>query len=93
MGNVEKPLDKNAKIDFKIYNVINWEVIISIHILYNISRSKGNHTMNFGWSIEYNMFSIFLKKSYTKCSGETGRRPFYKKSKVSISLDQQSRIL
>ena len=28
---------------------------ILIHILSNISRSKGNQTMKFGQSIEYNM--------------------------------------
>ena len=32
-----------------------------------ISRSKGNQTMKFGQLMEYNMRSIFLEKSYTKC--------------------------
>ena len=32
------------------------------------------------------MRNIFLEKSYTKCDGETSPRPFYKKSKFSISL-------
>ena len=49
---------------------------IVIHILPNISRSKGNQTMKFGQLIEYNMRNIFLEKSYTKCSGEPGLRPF-----------------
>ena len=40
---------------------------IAIHILPNISRSKGNQTMKFGQLIEYNMRNIFLEKSYTKC--------------------------
>ena len=38
--------------------------IIAIHILPNISRGKGNHTMKFGQLIEYNMGNIFLKKSF-----------------------------
>ena len=38
------------------------------------------------------MRNIFLEKSYTKCGGEASPRPFYKKSKLSISLDQQSEI-
>ena len=67
--------------------------IITIHILSNISRSKGNQIMKFGQLKEYNMTSIFLEKSYKKCDGETSPRAFYKKSKLSASLDQQSEIL
>ena len=36
----------------------------------NISRSKGNKTMKFGYLIEYNKTNIFLENlytSYTKC--------------------------
>ena len=51
---------------------------IAIHILPNISRSKGNQAMNFGQLIEYNMRNNFLEKSYTKCSGESIPRPFSK---------------
>ena len=61
---------------------------IAIHILPNISRSKGNQTMKFDQLIEYNMRNIFVEKSYTKCAGETIPRPLSKKSKLSISLDQ-----
>ena len=39
---------------------------IAIHILSNFSRSKGNQTMIFGQSIEYNMKNIFLKKNHTQ---------------------------
>ena len=35
------------------------------------------------------MKNIFCEKSFTKCGGETGSIPFYKKSKLSKSLDQQ----
>ena len=61
---------------------------IAIHILPNISRSKGNQAMKFGQLIEYNMKNIFVEKSYTKCAGETIPRPLSKKSKLSMSLDQ-----
>ena len=44
--------------------------------------------MKFGQLIEYNMRNIFVEKSYTKCGGETVPRPFSKKSKLSIFLDQ-----
>ena len=62
--------------------------IIAIHILPNISRSKGNQMMKFGQLIEYNMRNISVEKSYTKCAGETIPRPLSKKSKLSISLDR-----
>ena len=42
---------------------------------------------------EYNMRHIFLKKLHTKCGREANSRGFYKKSKLSIYLDQMSEIL
>ena len=66
---------------------------IVIHILPNISRSEGNQRMKFGQLIEYNMINIFLEKSYTKCGRETSPRPFSGKLKLSISQDQQSKVL
>ena len=44
--------------------------------------------MKFGQLIEYNMRNIFLQKSCIKYGGETILRPFSKKSKLSIFLDQ-----
>ena len=35
---------------------------IAIHILPNISQSKGNQTITFGQLIEYNKRNIFLQK-------------------------------
>ena len=49
---------------------------IVIHILPDISRSKGNQAMKFGQLIEYNMKNIFLEKSYANCGGETSSKPF-----------------
>ena len=49
--------------------------------------------MEFGQLIQYNMRKIFLKKSYTKCAGETIPKPLSKISKLSISLDQQCKVL
>ena len=66
---------------------------IAIHIFTNISRSKGNQAMKFGQLIDYNMINIFLEKSYTKCGRETITRPFSKKSKLSILLDQYSSFI
>ena len=66
---------------------------IVIHILSNISRSKGNQTMKFGQLIDYNMRIIFIEKWYTKWGGETSPRHFSEKLKLSISLDQHSKVL
>ena len=46
-----------------------------------------------GHLIEYNLRNIFLEKSCTECGGETIPRPSSKKSKLSISLDQYSKVL
>ena len=62
--------------------------LIVIHILPNISRSKGNQTMQFGQLIGYNMRNIFLEKSCIKCGGENSPRPFFGKLKLNIYLDQ-----
>ena len=57
----------------------------------NISKSKGNQTMKYGQSIEYNLIISFFEKSYTKCGEETSSRSF--PDKLSISLDQKSKVL
>ena len=61
---------------------------IVIYVLPNIVRNKENSQLR-----EYNMKNIFLEKPYTKFGGETSPRPFSKKLKLSISLDQQSEFL
>ena len=48
--------------------------------------------MKFGQLIEYNLRNILLEESYSKCGGETISRPFFVKSKLSISLDQYSNV-
>ena len=49
--------------------------------------------MKFGQLTEHNMRNNFLEKLYTKYDGEASPRPFNKKSKLRISLDQESEIL
>ena len=50
---------------------------IAIHILPNISQSKGNQTMKFGQLIEYNKINIFLQKLCRKWGKETSSRPIF----------------
>ena len=73
---------------FKIYGVTHWETNYNTQIATIISRSKGNKTMKFGQLIEYQTKFFFLEISYIKCGGEASPRPFHKKSKLSIFLDQ-----
>ena len=65
---------------------------IVIQILSNLSRSKGNQAMKFGLVKEYNMRNIFVEKSYTKF-GRTSPKPFSGKLKLTISLNQWSKVL
>ena len=71
-----------------------WPIFtIAIHILTNILRDKDNQAMKTGQPLEYNLTNVFLEKSYTKCGGKTIPRPFFKKSILSIFLDQYSKSL
>ena len=65
-------------------------VTIVIHILSSILESKDNLTMKFGQLIEYNTGNIWIIiwKIMHKWGRETIARPFSKKSKLSLSLDQ-----
>ena len=56
-------------------------------------RRKDNQAMKFGQLIEYNMRNIFFEKSFTKYGGQTIPSSFSKKSKLSVFLDQKSKVL
>ena len=49
--------------------------------------------MKTGQLLEYNLRNIFLKMSSAKCGGKTIPRPFFKRSKLSISLNQYFEVL
>ena len=59
--------------------------LIIIHILPNISRSKGNQTIKFRQLIEYNMRNIIHTKNMVQ---KLVLDPFSGKLKLTISLDQ-----
>ena len=69
-------MQKNRLIPKFITSQTGQEIIVK-YILPNISGSKGNQTIKFGQLIHYNMRSIFLEKSYTKCERNAIPRPFY----------------
>ena len=64
-----------------------------MHVLSNISTSKGNQTMTFGQLIKCNMRCTFFEKSYTKCDGETSPRPFSEKLKLNTKSFKQFVII
>ena len=68
------------------------ETIVT-HILPNILKNKVNQTMKFGQSIQYNLRNIFLETSYGECGGKTGPKLFSEKLRLSIYLDQWSKVL
>ena len=70
-------LDQKVEVNFKIFDITDW--------------TTNNYNQVLPNKIEYNMRSIFLEISYTKCGGDSPRA--FKKSKWSKSLDQQSEML
>ena len=86
---VGKRLDMKTKLDFKSYDITDFQINITIHILLNISKSKGSHTMKCDIIAKYNMRNIFVGTSYSKCGREASPSPFPEKSKLSMYLSYQ----
>ena len=63
---VKKGLIRRLRVIPKFITLQTVERIITIHILPNISKSKGNQAMEFVQLIEYNVRNIFLQKSGKK---------------------------
>ena len=87
-GHVKGSLIKKIRLISKLMTSQPGQQKIAIQIWPNISRSKGNKAMKPGRLIEHNVRNIFPEKQYTKCVGETIRRPFSENSKLRISVDQ-----
>ena len=64
-GYIEKRLEKNTMVNFKIYDVTEGTTII-IHVLPNISRSTVNQAMKLAQLMKYSGRDIFLQKSCKK---------------------------
>ena len=62
-GHVENRLIRKISLLPELVTLQPRAQTIALHILPNISRSKGNQTMKSGQLIEYNMRNIFLEKS------------------------------
>ena len=66
---------KKIKLTLKFMTSQTGLQIIPVHILSNISQSKGNQTMKFCQLIECNKRNIFLQKLSRKSGKETSSRP------------------
>ena len=84
-------LIRKIRLISKIFNVTL--ETIAIHILANISRSKGNQTIKCDQLIEHNMRNIFLEKSYTRFGGATIPRFLLRKAKIERKLSNVLRSL
>ena len=93
LSHVAKQLDQKDKSNLKFDDITARLTNSCNNILPNISRSKSNQTMNFGQLTECEKRNIFLENSYTKCGRESNLRTFSEKLKLSISLDQWSKVL
>ena len=67
------------------------EQVIIIHILPNISRSKGNQAIKFSHLIAYKMRNNFLQKSYRKCDryNSSDLSFFFKKDSCEVKASSQ----
>ena len=73
----KKRLDKKAKVNFELYEVVNWITnYYNTHIARYL-KSEGNETMKFAQLKEYCIRNIFLENSCTKCDAETSPTPFF----------------
>ena len=77
-GHVGKRLDKKSTVDSKFITSLTEKQIITIDILPNISRSKGNQAMIFDQLIECRMEKYFSSKIRQKMrQGDSFQTSFF----------------
>ena len=82
IGHVIKRCDK---VIFKICDVINWEKVITIHLLSNISKTIGNQKMKYGQLIQYSnmQYAKFSRKiKHNVVEALSSPKPFSKKINI-----------
>ena len=72
------------KVIFKICDVVNWEKVITIHLLSNFSKTIGNQKMKYGQLIQYtNMqYTKFYKIKHNVVEALSSPKPFSKKINI-----------
>ena len=77
---------RNIRLILKCMVLQPHEQTITIHIVPNISRGKGNQTMAFGRVIEYSERNIFLKNHAENEAGRLAPDLFFSFKKVLFEL-------
>ena len=85
----ETDVVKNLRLTSNVMPSSTGKQIITIHILPNISRNKGNRTLKFGQLIKDNFRNILLQKSYKKWERETSFRPLFVKAMYKLKASSQ----
>ena len=88
-------VEKKAKVgNFDSYNVTNLGQTVTLNILTDISRINDKQAMKFCQFIEHNKKKIFFLKIHEQnVMCKLVLEPFFKKSKLIISLDEESEML
>ena len=76
---VVKQLDKKATVNFKIYDITDWETNNKNTYIVQYLKSEDNYINKFVQLIEYIIGISFFEKSYTKCDDEAVSDSFRKK--------------
>ena len=69
-------LMRKVRLTSKFMTPKTGEQITAIHVLSNISGSKGNQIVKRGQSIKHNLRNIYLQKSCRKYGRKTSSKPF-----------------
>ena len=87
---IEKRLDKKVMVvNFKIYDVTTGQQTITLHVLPNISRSKGNQAIKFGQLIQYSVKNVFSEIMQKLRSGEWFQTSFFEKALYKVKASCQ----
>ena len=82
----------SKKVNFKTLGDTTWLLNNILNTLPNISRSKGNQTMKIGQLIQYNRKNV-VENHTQNVPEKLFRDPYPNKSKFSLSVDQQCKVL
>ena len=76
-------------VNFKIYDVTTGQQTITLHVLPNISRSKGNQAIKLGQLIQYSVKNVFSEIMQKLRSGEWFQTSFFEKALYKVKAGCQ----
>ena len=84
----ESPLKMMKNAFYFTLKALSLSRYLNVCLDFLVMQKTDENEMKFAQLIQYDIRNIFLEKSYKKCGGKTIPRPFSKKSKLCIYLDQ-----